>query len=158
LIFVTIGTQRSFDRLVMKMDEIAGTIDEEVLIQTGNSKYVPRRARHFTFLDRGEIRKYNQLARVVITHAGVGSIIDALEHKKPLIIVPRRKEYGEIADDHQLQISGVLALNNNIKVAYEMDDIVTYIPQNYNYMFQRDKEALIRSLKQYIDTVAAQGR
>jgi UDP-N-acetylglucosamine transferase subunit ALG13 len=41
-------------------------------------------------------------ARVVVTHAGVGSIIVSLSNGKKPVVVPRLKQYAEAVDDHQL--------------------------------------------------------
>jgi UDP-N-acetylglucosamine transferase subunit ALG13 len=41
-------------------------------------------------------------ARVVITHAGVGSVIASLTAGKRPIVVPRKSCFGEIVDDHQV--------------------------------------------------------
>ena len=43
-------------------------------------------------------------ARVVVTHAGVGSVMVALSTGKRPVVVPRRKRLGEAVDDHQLQL------------------------------------------------------
>ena len=62
MIFVTDGTHyQGFDRLITKMDEVAGKIDDEVAIQIGSSKYHPKNAKWFTFLRFGFrpcIRRY----------------------------------------------------------------------------------------------------
>ncbi len=43
-------------------------------------------------------------AAVVITHAGVGSVLTALQAGRLPVVVPRRAVEGEIADDHQLEV------------------------------------------------------
>jgi UDP-N-acetylglucosamine transferase subunit ALG13 len=43
-------------------------------------------------------------ARVIVTHAGVGSVMVALANSKRPIVVPRRRSFGEAVDDHQLQL------------------------------------------------------
>jgi hypothetical protein len=104
MIFVTVGNHyQGFDRLIRKMDEIAGHIDEKVIMQIGFSKYRPVNAEYFSFKESfEEIKRLNSEARIVISHAGVGCILTAFEQKTPLILVPRRKMYNEHCDDHQL--------------------------------------------------------
>ena len=41
----------------------------------------------------------------LITHSGVGTIMRAIDAKKPIIVVPRLAEYHEHVDDHQVQIA-----------------------------------------------------
>jgi beta-1,4-N-acetylglucosaminyltransferase len=52
MIFVTVGLHyQGFDRLIMKMDALAGMIDEEVVMQIGSTKYKPENAKYFDFVD-----------------------------------------------------------------------------------------------------------
>ena len=41
-------------------------------------------------------------ADAIIAHAGMGTILTALEMGKPLLVMPRRAELGEHRNDHQL--------------------------------------------------------
>lgn len=102
MIFVTTGVQMPFDRLICKMDEIAGRIDEEVIMQIGQSQYIPVHAKYFRLMENDKIKKLNRDARVVVSHAGIGSILTALEQHTPVLILPRLKMLGEAWDDHQL--------------------------------------------------------
>ena len=89
MIFVTIGMHtKGFDRLVKKMDEIAGNIDEEVIIQTGGTSFKPQNATWFDFTTEEEIKELCRKASVVVTHAAM-SILDAWEYGKPVVVVPR---------------------------------------------------------------------
>jgi beta-1,4-N-acetylglucosaminyltransferase len=105
LIFVTVGGMRPFERLVKEMDRIAGELDEEVVMQIGSTDYEPKNCEYFKFMSRKDIEGFYADARVIVCHAGGGSILTALEHNKPLILVPRMKSYGEVFDDHQLEIA-----------------------------------------------------
>lgn len=101
MIFVTVGSSKSpFDRLLRAVD--TAFIDEELVVQHGVSSVRPRNAECVGFLDfDGFVARIEQ-ARVVVTHAGVGSIMTALEHGKRPVVVPRRAGFGEAVDDHQL--------------------------------------------------------
>ncbi len=107
MIFVTVGLHnQGFDRLIKKMDEIAGTIDEDVIMQIGHTNYTPKNATYFRFKDDfSEIVNLNKNARLVVCHGGAGSIIAALEQKTPVIAVPRLKKFREHLNDHQFEIS-----------------------------------------------------
>jgi UDP-N-acetylglucosamine--N-acetylmuramyl-(pentapeptide) pyrophosphoryl-undecaprenol N-acetylglucosamine transferase len=54
------------------------------------------------------MRALMRAADIVITHAGVASIVDAVRTGHRPIVVPRRQHLGEHVDDHQLQIVNVL--------------------------------------------------
>ena len=52
--------------------------------------------------------EYNQNIKnceLLITHAGVGTILEAKKNNKTVIVVPRLKKYNEHVDDHQQQIA-----------------------------------------------------
>lgn len=106
MIFVTLGTMYlDFPRLVDAMDEIARDSGEDVVIQTGMAQRNPQYARHFAFAPREEIHELIRQSRVVVTHAGIGSVIDVLRAGRPLVVVPRLKRYGEHNNDHQLDLA-----------------------------------------------------
>lgn len=105
LIFVTVGGMRAFERLVCQMDLIASELDEQVVIQIGSTKYEPKNCDYFRFMSRNDIERLYTNARVVVSHAGTGSILTALAYDKPLVLVPRMKKYREVLDDHQVELA-----------------------------------------------------
>ncbi len=106
LIFIAVGTDKhEFRRLVEAADELAKKTKEKIVVQTGRTKLKPKNCEWFDFLPEEEFQKYLKEARIVITHAGVGLIVDAVKAKKPVIAVPRRKELNEHVDNHQFQIA-----------------------------------------------------
>ena len=112
-----------FDRLVKEMDEIAGRADEEVIMQIGETAYEPKNAKYFRFASKEEMDGLYDGARVVVCHAGVGSILTALEHGKPVIAIPRRKKYGECVDDHQLDIAREMEKEGRITVVCDVGEL-----------------------------------
>lgn len=110
MIFVTLGTQdKQFRRLLDAT--LALRIDEKVVIQYGSTKpdedMVENLEKNFElhqYLSNEEFEKYMKEARVIITHAGVGTIIEGLKLDKMMIVAARLKKYKEHVNDHQLQI------------------------------------------------------
>jgi len=120
MILVTVGAYyRSFDRLVKSMDDLANAIEEQVIIQRGASTYEPLYADHFQFTTFTHMQELTRLARVIVNHAGAGSIILALKLGKPLVVVPRLEKYGEALDDHQRQIAKTLDSQGKVVVVME---------------------------------------
>lgn len=155
LIFVTVGSHyQGFDRLVKKMDEIAGKIDEEVIMQIGNTKHRPVNAEYFEFAEYSKIQKLNSDARIVVSHAGVGSILTALEQKTHLIIVPRLKKYDEVVDDHQLQIAKELSENPNVTIVYDVEDLKESLKADFSFVEESSGNRLVCSLKKYIFSIS----
>ena len=104
MIFVTVGTNEArFDRLLRAVSEL--DVDEPVVVQHGHSTPIaPPHAELVPFLAFDEMVATIRLARVVVTHAGVGSIMVALANERRPIVVPRLASKGEAVDDHQLQL------------------------------------------------------
>lgn len=109
MIFVTVGySQFLFDRMISSVDNILlglGIERGEVFFQVGTSKYLPRSGNCCTYTDFEDMIQHVRAADLVISHAGVGSILLCLINNKKPIIFPRLKQYGEHVDDHQLQLA-----------------------------------------------------
>lgn len=107
MIFVTVGSQKfQFDRLVRAVDALiaSGASGDGAFAQTGACTYVPEHMEHESFLDRDSFRAHMDACDVVVTHGGTGAIIGAVKDGKKVIAVPRRAEFGEHVDDHQIEI------------------------------------------------------
>ncbi len=109
MIFVTVGTRpEAFVRLVQAADTLAGWIDEAVIVQLGSTSYQPLHAIGHSWMNDATFRAHMQAARVVISHAGAGTIIQALNAGKPLVVVPRSSCFNESSDDHQHELAQAL--------------------------------------------------
>lgn len=156
MIFVTVGNHyQGFDRLIKKMDEIAGKIDERVIMQIGFTTYKPVNAKYFTFLeDFEEILKLNRDARVVVSHAGAGSIVTALKQKTPVIVVPRLKKYNEHMNDHQLEIAKAMSEDKNVTVVHDIVSLERSLKSNFVFTDKFTNNKLIFELKKYISSLS----
>lgn len=108
MIFVTVGTQKfQFNRLLTSIDKLVNEniINQLVICQSGYSTYKPKNYKVIPFMDGREYNDYIKKCDLLITHAGVGTIMTAKKYKKPVIVVPRLAKYNEHVDDHQLQIA-----------------------------------------------------
>lgn len=104
-VFVTLGTIRGyeFSRLVSAVDR-CHLIDDSALVQLGHTSQVPQRAAHTSMMTAAEFTAAATAADVVITHAGVGTVLALLDLGKFPIVVPRLAVHNEHVDDHQRQI------------------------------------------------------
>ncbi|MGZ3493157.1 MAG: glycosyltransferase [Thermodesulfobacteriota bacterium] len=126
MIFVTVGNHyQGFDRLIKKVDEIASRSPYDVLIQKGYSTYCPQTVKYFDFVPIQAATDYIRKSELVISHAGIGTIILCRENGIPLLIFPRRKKYGEHGTDHQVEIAKALEerKDDNIFVVYEENQL-----------------------------------
>ncbi len=114
MIFVTVGTTKfPFDRLLKAVDEAMEKIGggEELIVQKGKSDYQFKypNAKVFEEISYEQMIFYLKRARWVISHGGPATIFLALKYREnSLIIVPRRKKFGEHTDDHQFYFAKFL--------------------------------------------------
>jgi len=123
-IFVTVGAQMPFDRLVHAVDawaEARGRTD--VLAQIGPSESPPRFVRHVPFLTPDEFAKTYAEASLIIAHAGTGSILNALEQGKPIVVMPRRARFHETRNDHQVATAKRFVALGKIPVAWDEHEL-----------------------------------
>ena len=121
MIFVTIGTQEPFDRLIKAMDEIAFAIKdtETVVAQVKSGTYEVQHMQTVDFLSPTEYERTFKESRLIVGHAGMGTIISALTNLKPIVVMPRLASLGEHRNDHQLAGAKKLEELNFINVAYD---------------------------------------
>lgn len=131
MIFVTVGHQTPFDRLIQWMDtwsESSGRSD--VFAQIGNGEYVPRRFPHARFLGPAEFQRRMTEASAIVGHAGTGTIIDAARLRKPLLVVPRLASLNETRNDHQVPTARHFAKRGYVLTAtseVELDEVMARI-------------------------------
>ena len=107
MILVLLGTQNnSFHRLLEQVEKGIknGTINEEVIVQAGYTKYQSHKMRIIDLISKEQLEKFQDEANLIITHGGVGSIITSIRKNKKVIAVPRMHEYGEHVNNHQIDI------------------------------------------------------
>ena len=125
MIFVTVGThEQPFDRLLAEVDRLAATggLPEPTFCQTGYSSVTPA-GEHARFLPFDEIQRRISQASVVVTHGGPGSIMPALSAGKPVVLVPRRRRFGEHVDDHQVAFCDRLHRTRGLPLVLEIDTL-----------------------------------
>lgn len=127
MIVVTVGTQLPFDRLIRMMDEIAPDLDMPVFAQTGVGTYEPKNIRWQKSIGPVEFDAIVRDAKVIVAHAGIGTVLKAYKHVKPLILVSRRAALGEHRNDHQLATISQLRSRVGIYEAETVDDLRAHL-------------------------------
>jgi UDP-N-acetylglucosamine transferase subunit ALG13 len=124
MIFVTVGTQLPFDRLVGAVNDWATeNPGQTVLAQTGLGRDDYAALTCQSNLDQTEFRAALEAADVVVAHAGMGSILMAAEAGKPIIIMPRRADMAEHRNDHQRDTAAKMASLSNVHVVETADEL-----------------------------------
>ena len=141
MIFVTLGTQPcDFSRCLRMVESLiqSKTIGEEIIAQIGHSKYQPQGVKCVNFLSESDYQECISKARVVISHAGTGALFSSIKEGKKVISVARLKKYGEMVNDHQLEIVRKLSsegyiLNGTDSLLDIWDQLDSFIPRKCDF-------------------------
>ncbi|MDO3628854.1 glycosyltransferase [Mucilaginibacter sp. BT774] len=124
MIFVTTGTQIPFDRLIRAIDEVHPYLgDVELIVQVAESVYKAENFKIQEFIAPKEFDDYFDRAELIISHAGMGTIISAFVKNKPILVMPRLAKYGEHRNDHQLATATRFDELGYINVAYTEEEL-----------------------------------
>lgn len=107
MIFITLGTQdKPFNRLLEAIQEQIdkGNIKDKIVVQAGCTKFESKDMEIFDLIPMDEFKNLMSKCDLLITHGGVGSIVDGLNKNKKVIAAARLAKYGEHVNDHQKQI------------------------------------------------------
>jgi len=142
MIFLTVGTQFPFDRLVKSVDQAfdGRLVNEEIFAQIGETSYKPLNFESVVSLEKNLFDKRLREASSVISHAGMGTITMALKNHKPLLVMPRLKRYREHVNDHQVATARKFEELGHILAVYDAKDLPNGIRKLKNFV-PRERKA-----------------
>lgn len=123
MILVTVGMQLGFDRLIEAMDQLAPSLPVPVFAQTGKGTYHPRNLASVPSISPVEFDALLERTTLIVAHAGIGTVLTAQRHRKPILLFPRRAAMGEHRNDHQLATVKELKGRAGIVVAFDAEDL-----------------------------------
>jgi len=171
MIFLTVGTQISFDRLVRSVDEWCAQMGvRDVVGQLAgldHHSYVPRHFDWVRFMPPHDYEQHVRSAKFIVAHAGIGSIISAMMNAKPILLLPRRAALREQRTDHQLATAERFLNTPGVHVAMKEDEIPAHLSRLYEMQAgdvaaavarQQPDERLIREMRRLIMTTSGAGK
>lgn len=135
MIFVTVGThEQPFDRLLKSINKMVEErkIKEKVIVQKGYTEYEPNYCESYKLIGYEEMQKYIAKARIVITHGGPASFLAPISIGKVPIVVPRKKEFNEHVNNHQLEFAKQVEKRMNNIIVVENEEELYDAIVNYN--------------------------
>jgi len=111
------------------MDEIAPRLEMPVFAQTAGGTFRPGNIQWCDMVDPAEFEAMASRASLIVAHAGIGSVLMAQKHRKPIIIFPRRAALGEHRNDHQLATCVALENRRGVHVAHSAGELERYLRQ-----------------------------
>jgi UDP-N-acetylglucosamine transferase subunit ALG13 len=104
--FVTVGNAKQpFTRLLDLVRESLADLPGPVFIQHGTADFDLSACACAATISAAAYRQRMAAAALVICHAGAGSLLDAAVLGKPIIALPRERRFGEMVDDHQVELA-----------------------------------------------------
>ena len=158
MIFVVLGTQdKSFERLLKAIDEQIEmkNIKEKVIVQAGSTKYKSKNMQILDLIPIKDFNSYIKKSKYIISHGGVGTILDAIKMKKKVIVVPRLKEYGEHENNHQIEITDEFAKGGYIIPCKDLNNLGSAIEKIEKFKpkeYVGDNTKMINVITNYIDS------
>ncbi len=157
MIFVTVGTELPFNRMVRVVDEWAqATGRRDIVAQIGETDWQPTHIGWSKFLQPPEFARNFAEAEVVVAHAGMGTILSALQWEKPILVMPRRASLGEQRNEHQMATARHLSELGKINVAMDEAELRAKL-DGLGQLRPRDKigayasDSLITALRDFIE-------
>jgi UDP-N-acetylglucosamine transferase subunit ALG13 len=137
MIFVTVGTDQPFDRMMKVVDAWAAEQSrDDVFAQIGEGGWEPRCIPFVRFLAPPDFKQRFDQARLIIAHAGMGTILSALYRGKPILVMPKLASLGEHRNEHQLATARRMMSLGYVNVAFNetellerLDRLDTLIPR-----------------------------
>ena len=128
-IFVTVGAQIPFDRLIVAVDAWAAgrAGGQSLFAQVGEKGIRPVNMESVELLEPPEFKKRVLWADVLVAHAGMGSILTALQYGKPILVMPRLGSLKETRNDHQVATAQRFREMGKVAVAMDEGEIVAQL-------------------------------
>lgn len=122
--FITVGNAKQpFHRLLEAAASLIPHLPQPVVVQHGETPFQCDHCQVVQFLDMARFEQLVTESRLLIMHAGAGSVIHAIRSGKLPVIMPRRKQHGEHVDDHQLEFASALESTGRVMLAEDAKDL-----------------------------------
>lgn len=129
MILVTVGMQLGFDRLIKAVDQLAPELSMQIIAQTGKGAYQPVNMEARKSIAPAEFEELVQQCQLIISHAGIGTILTAQRFAKPIVLFPRRIDHGEHRNDHQVATVRNLQGRSGLLIAMDEADLKAKIAE-----------------------------
>jgi len=160
LIFLTVGNwHKGYNRLVKAVDDLKGRgiIADEIVAQIGRCSYCPNNLKAIAFCSPSKFVENIDRARLIISHAGVGTMARVIKQGKPIIVVPRKASLGEISNDHQFATAKQLESESKVLVAYEVSELPDKLQQAKSFVPAKGQggQKIVRTIEVFLEELQA---
>jgi UDP-N-acetylglucosamine transferase subunit ALG13 len=141
--------------MMAALDDIAGRNNLEIVAQTCDENYQPRHMTAKAQLHPDEFARLFKSASMVVAHAGIGTILSAKQHQKPLILMPRKASLGEHRNEHQAATAQQIKGRKGLYIADTADELEGFLRRTdliaADNAPSATRQSLVEFLRTYID-------
>ncbi len=161
MIFLTVGNwHKGYDRLVKAVDDLKkqDVILDDIFGQIGSGSYEPKNYEYCEYCSPEQFSEYMMRAKVLISHAGMGTIGQAIKMSKPIIVVPRKSKLGEHYDNHQFATAEALESEHKVLVAREISELPDMLQKAKNFVPAKGQgsQEIIQAVGTFLERLQAQ--
>lgn len=128
MIFVTVGTDLPFDRMMRVVDSWACDHGRrDVFAQIGDGGWEPEYIEFAHFLQPPDFKRRFDAASLIISHAGMGTILTALMRGKPILVMPKRASLHEHRSEHQVATARCMRERYGVQVAKDESQLMSIL-------------------------------
>lgn len=153
MIFVTVGCQLPFPRLMEYVERYYKYKNEMVVAQVGNDKKKYKNIEIYNYMTDEEYVDAVNKSKLIIGHCGTGTIYTAIKNKKKLIVIPREKKFGEHRSDHQVDTAEIFKGIRTIRIVRNYKTFEKSIDFNVQLFDDFSNEKVARSIASDIEKV-----
>lgn len=126
VIFASVGSMLPFERFVRAIDDwAAANRNERVFLQIGETEFEPKHAEWCRILPPADYRRALEECRFFVAHVGMGSILQGIEARKPMILLVRKPELGEHTQDHQRATAAKFIGKRGIRITEDESELLS---------------------------------
>jgi UDP-N-acetylglucosamine transferase subunit ALG13 len=163
VIFASVGSVLPFDRLVRAVDEWgAANPGRDVFLQIGEGKYEPRHVPFTRMMPHDEYHRRLAECSLFVAHVGMGSILQALEERKQMLLLARHRSLGEHTTDHQLHtasrfrdVAGLKIVDDAATLQAEMSALVDHPMQQAAGISPHASQELLDNIANFLRPIRA---
>lgn len=158
MIFLTVGTVFPFNRLVNAVDQAIanGLITSSVFAQVGDTDLKPDNMEYARMLSKDDFKRNMAESEYLISHAGIGSIVTALELNKRMLVMPRLKRLGEHVNDHQVFTAQRFESLGHVLAAYDVSELSVKLKEIESFKptpRHADPDGMIRRVSEFLSQI-----
>lgn len=157
MILVILGTQNMpFTRLLnaIQKEVDKGNLNDEIIVQAGVTKFESPNMKVFDLIPGHEFDELVKTADLVITHAGVGSILGAITNGKTVIAAARDEKYGEHVNNHQYEILEQFEKDGYILGLYDFDKLDEVLEKAKTFkpvLYTSNRDRIVSKIEEFIN-------